>query len=623
MCGICGFFSNSYRFSQKQLVTMTNALEHRGPDARGFFFSTICGLGHRRLSVIDLSINANQPMYSRSQKSFDGKGQDERFVIVYNGEVYNYQELAGELDVEMSTTSDTEVILELFVRDGVDFVNKLNGMFAIAIYDQLEKKLYLFRDRIGIKPLYYYWDGCKLLFASELKSLQCLDLNLQLDHDAVADFLHIGYIPAPRSIYKNIFKLQPGNFLIADNSGIKVKKYWCIDDKIIPSCFEDESYVLSELNSLLKSSIQYRLVSDVSLGVFLSGGIDSSLIAAVASHISSEKINTFSIGFKESAFDESNYARQVAGQLKTNHHEFIVTAKDAQELIPVLLDVYDEPFADSSAIPSMLVSQLAKKYVTVVLGGDGGDELFWGYGRYDWSARLSKPGWKIFRRLLSRISKFSPSARYQKAAQLLKYPNSNKLPLHILSQDSFFFSEEEISGLLLKSRFQIEGINTYFSNVRTFSAIEKQVFFEMESYLPDDLLVKIDRATMKYSLEARVPLLDHRLVEFAANISPALKLKNGERKYLLKQVLYGYLPANLFDRPKWGFSIPLIEWLKNDLRYLIDDYLNKNVIDNCGIVRYKAVHDLKEKFFAGHSYLYNRLWVLIVLHRFLLSSCRH
>lgn len=601
---------------------MTNALSHRGPDADGFFFNGICGLGHRRLSILDLSVSANQPMYSRSLSSFDGESQEERFVIVYNGEIYNYAELAKELNIKMRTTSDTEVILELFVKYGVEFVHKLNGMFAIAIYDQLKQSLYLFRDRIGIKPLYYYWDRNKLLFGSELKSLQCLNLDLKLNHDAIADFLHLGYVPAPRSIFENIKKLPPGNYLLANQTGVIVKKYWQIDDKISTSYFEDESNVVAKLDALLTSSVKYRLLSDVPLGVFLSGGIDSSLIAAIAGRISSEKINTFTIGFKESAFDESIYARQVANQINANHHEFVVTAKEAQDLIPDLLDVYDEPFADSSAIPSMLVSQLAKKYVTVVLGGDGGDELFWGYGRYDWSRRLSQPWWNFPRQSLANIFKLLPKAKYQKAAQLLKYPCRKKVPIHILSQDSFLFSEEEIEDLLIKPFFQIEDTSIKMNDVRRFSAIEKQVLFEIKSYLPDDLLVKIDRATMNYSLEARVPLLDHRLVEFASNISPEIKFKNGTRKYLLKKILFRYLPEKLFERPKWGFSIPLIQWLKTDLRYLVDEYLDKKTIMSCGIVQYKAVHALKEKFFAGHDYLYNRLWGLIVLHRFLVAAGR-
>ncbi|MEN8219714.1 MAG: asparagine synthase (glutamine-hydrolyzing), partial [Pseudomonadota bacterium] len=344
MCGISGFFSPSRKFTESDLQQMTQVLYHRGPDAEGYFFDGICGLGHRRLSILDLSENANQPMFSQSFLTDDRGARESRFVIVFNGEVYNFQEVAKGLDVKLKTSCDTEVILEAFVQKGIDFVHELNGMFALAIYDKQKQILYLLRDRIGIKPLYYFWDGQNLAFASELKSLIGLSqLDKQICQEAICDFLHLGYIPAPKSIYQNIFKLPPGNWLIVSKKGLKLKKYWCLKDKISHKTLTHETEAKEQLHNLLQTAVKYRLISDVPLGIFLSGGIDSSLVTALAANLSSQKVKTFSIGFKESKFNESEFAKKVAHHLGTNHQEFIISTGDAKKLIPDLINIYDEP----------------------------------------------------------------------------------------------------------------------------------------------------------------------------------------------------------------------------------------------------------------------------------------
>jgi asparagine synthase (glutamine-hydrolysing) len=613
MCGITGFFSSKQAFSETPLRLMCTAIKHRGPDADGFYFDGICGLGHSRLSIIDLSEVANQPMFSAN----------ERYVMIYNGEVYNYGELAKQIEVPLKTHSDSEVILELFSKLNLRAIYQFNGMFAIAIYDRELQELYLIRDRIGVKPIYYFWDEQNFAFASELKALRELPhISKELNHTAVSAFLHLGYVPAPHSIYKHIYKMAAGSWLKINKEGLTSGKYWDLREKIYDTATQGKLSLLnreveakSQLKKLLHSSVNYRLISDVPLGVFLSGGIDSSTVTAIATQESNTQVKTFSIGFTESKFNEAAHAQAVAKALNTNHHEFMVSVKEAQAWIPHLLDIYDEPFADSSAIPTLLVSKLARQHVTVVLGGDGGDELFLGYGMYQWANRLSQTLWRNVRRPVSQSLGLLSGNKYQKAKSLFAYPNRQELAGHIFSQEQHLFSRREIDRLLV---YQMPNF-TYpsFKLKRDLNAMEQQALFDLEYYLPDDLLVKVDRATMRFGLEGRFPLLDFRVIEFAINLHPDLKYHKGESKYLLKQVLYDYLPAKMFDRHKQGFAIPLIDWLRTDLKYLLDEYLNPAVINHFGLVKYEAVKVMKEKFLKGNSYYYNRLWSLIVLHQFL------
>lgn len=631
MCGIAGFYSPEGRFKEEKIQSMTDSIRHRGPDSEGNYFDGTCGLGHRRLSIIDLSDRASQPMFSSNG----------RYVIVYNGEVYNFNEIGAKMGMNAPDTqktvfksaSDTEVILEAFSRYGTGFVNELNGMFAFAIYDTLNKELFLYRDRMGIKPLYFYWDGKDFAFASEIKALKQLDhIDLTINQTAVRKFLHLGYIPAPHSIYKNIYKLKSGSWIKVNTDGIEIKKYWDLRSKITNDIITHKDQALVKLSDLLISSVQYQLKSDVPFGVFLSGGIDSSLVTAQAVMLSSVKVNTFSIGFEENSHNESEYAKAVAKYLGTSHHEFIVSYKDALNLVETITHTYDEPFADSSCMPTMLVSKLAKEYVTVTLSGEGGDELFFGYGSYKWANLLSNPIVNALKTPASAVLG-KMSSRYARVGRLLDYDKSTHLASHIFSQEQYLFTESEVDKILseeYKSLSSIEPAHSIDSLLRVveernnsgnigvlerkLNPMEIQAIYDLENYLQDDLLTKVDRASMKYSIETRVPYLDHRMVEFALNLSPDLKFRNGIYKYILKQVLYQYVPKHLFDRPKQGFAIPLNKWLKTSLSYLIDEYLSEEMINRYGAIKYEEVKKLKTDYFNGADFLYNRIWLIIVLH---------
>lgn len=617
MCGIAGFFSIKQSFTKANLQSMSDCLAHRGPNSEGFFMDDTVGLAHRRLSILDLSANGNQPMYSHSK----------RYVMVYNGEVYNFAEIANELKlikgeqkIRFVSSSDSEIILEAFAHWGPQFVEKLNGMFAIAIYDIQEKELYLFRDRIGIKPIYYYLKGNEFVFASELKSILKIEsVPREINHESVAQFLHLGFIPTPNSIYRSIYKLEAGSFIKVSYSGIDHQKFWSLRSAIHADVITNEKKALVMLSDLTMSSVQYQLKSDVPFGVFLSGGIDSSLVTAQASILSNVKVNTFSIGFDENRYNESDYAKAIAKYLGTNHHEFIVRYSDAINLIEDIFEVYSEPFADSSSIPTMLVSKLAKQYVTVTLSGEGGDELFFGYGSYKWAARLSNPFLKAARVPISGILS-GLSNKYKRASKLFEFSSNQDIASHIFSQEQYLFSNQELQSLLHppynSHNASISSVAAQ-SDKRNLTASEKQALFDLEYYLPDDLLTKVDRASMRYSLETRVPYLDHRIIEFALNLSPDLKYRNGVTKYLLKEILFQYVPESFFNRPKQGFAIPLEKWLKNELRFLIDDNLNESVVNRYGIVKWEEVQRLKVLFDSGQDYLYNRIWLLIVLHKWL------
>jgi asparagine synthase (glutamine-hydrolysing) len=612
MCGITGFFSLQQNFSEGTLKHINNTIAHRGPDADGFFYDGICGLGHRRLSILDLSAGANQPMQSYNK----------RYWIAYNGEVYNYRELAKQIETPLRTTSDTEVMLELFSKLNLRSIYQFNGMFAFGLYDTQEQALYVVRDRIGVKPIYYYWDGQNFAFASELKALVDLpNFHKELNETAVSSFLHVGYVPAPHTIYKNIYKLATGSWLKIGKDGLHEGKFWDIHEKVYDKDTQERVALLNrlpeakaQLKKLVHSSVNYRLISDVPVGVFLSGGIDSSLVSAVATKEANTQMQTFSIGFHENKFNEAPHAKAVAQALGTKHHEFIISVEEAKKIIPTLIDIYDEPYADSSAIPTLLLSQFTRPHVKVALGGDGGDELFLGYGMYQWASRLHSGFWSGLRSPLASTFRLSKKPRYQKAAALLSYGRKLE-PSHVFSQEQQFFSKKELDKILNRTlpAFQYGTPNL----PRKLNHMEEQAFFDLQYYLPDDLLVKVDRATMRYGLEARVPLLDYRVIEFGLNLNPDLKYHKGTSKYLLKQLLYDYLPEKMFDRPKQGFAIPLVDWLKSDLKYLIDENLNSEVVKYYGIIKPEVVENLVAKYLKGNVYYYNRVWVLMLLHQFL------
>jgi len=611
MCGIAGFISIPKNYTEKQLVSMTDLLTHRGTDASGYFFDGFCGLGHRRLSVLDLSDAGKQPMFSACGK----------YAIVFNGEVYNYKEVAQELNIVQKTGTDTEVLLEAFILKGPDFVNLLNGMFAFVIYKLDESKIWIFRDRVGIKPIYYFYDGLNFVFASELKAVKSLleqNQTLKINKHAINSYLHLGYIEEPNSIYENISKFPSGHYAeLSNNQSLKFTNYWNLFTKINDEIdsFEEAK---DKLKYLLFSSVNYRLISDVPFGTFLSGGVDSSLVTAIAANISEKKINTFTIGFHDKSHSEAEYAAKISKSLGTDHHEMILSEKDSIQLLEDIVGVYDEPFADTSAIPTMLISKFARQHVTMTLAGDGGDELFMGYGAYQWAKRLQNPFLNAFKQPIGGFLSSLPQNKYKRAAMLFKYDNEANVMDHIFSQEQYLFSENELHTILKNKDTNLLTYGVPFSLVdKSLKPEEKQALFDFKYYLKDDLLVKVDRASMKYSLETRVPLLDYRIVEYSFGLPIDYKLKNGESKHILKSILYDYVPQELFNRPKRGFSIPLVKWLKNDLGYLIEDYTNTQIINKYDILDSDAVQLLVKQFLAGHDYLYNRVWLVIHLHMWL------
>ena len=610
MCGISGIIYREGKAEASLIARMTDTLVHRGPDAGAFFEEGPVALGHRRLSVIDLSEAAGQPMHSHCG----------RYVMVYNGELYNYRGLARELGLSLRSSSDSEVLLESFALRGPSVISSFNGMFAAAVWDREEERLFLFRDRLGIKPLFVAQNSERIVFASELKALLPALPAPETDPEALSAYLHLGYIPAPKTVYRGIEKFPQGHYAVWKGGDWHCMPYWRPEEAGNGPLLTDLRAAKEEYRHLLEDAVKKRLVSDVPLGTFLSGGIDSSLVTAVAQKHSREPVRSFSIAFDDPRHDESQYAAAIAARLGTRHRQFRVSSRDAMERIPLVLDLFDEPFADSSFIPTMMVSELARKEVTVALSGDGGDELFHGYGMYRWAQRLEHPLMKLGRKPLAAVLRRLPD-RYRRVAALLDYKRGEALATHLFSQEQYFFSRQELSALAPALPAPAP-LPLHLPSGRHMTPAEKQALFDLHYYLPDDLLTKVDRAGMYHSLELRVPLLDHRLAEFALRLDPALKIKKGVLKFFLKEVLAGYLPRPLFERPKKGFSIPLRYWLTGDLRYLPEEYLSAEAVARTGFLEWKEVARLKKRYFAGDSYLFNRIWALIVMQKFLLEKTK-
>jgi asparagine synthase (glutamine-hydrolysing) len=607
MCGIAGFISR--KFSEVHLQQMTNCLRHRGPDAEGYFFDAenAIGLGHRRLSIIDLSEDANQPIYSH----------DGRYAIIFNGEIYNYREVAAKYNIQQRTSSDTEVIIEAFAKSGIDCVNDFNGMFVIVIWDKQEKKLYIIRDRFGVKPLVYYWNGSDFAFASQLKALMQLPIEKKINKTALQDYLFLEYIPAPATILDNCYKLLNGHYMIVQEGNIEIKSYYKFKEKVrntaITNSSRDEN-IMEEFSSLLSSSVKYRQVSDVPVGAFLSGGTDSSLICALFQEQNTKPIKTFTIGFDVPGFDESKYAAEVAAILKTDHAAFHLTDKDSLGIVDGLVDYYDEPFAAPSAIPSYLVCKEARKLVTVAMSGDGGDELFMGYGYYELYRKIKKihrldPG--IGRKLLSVLfSRFS--LKYQRASRLMNLPSTD-LFSHLWAEEQYMFSEKEISKLLNVS-YSNHSIRDEWRQIDQLPLhdFEKISLLDIEKYLAHNLLYKMDSASMANSLEVRNPYLDYRLMEYSFNLPIEFKIRNGTHKFLMKKLLSRYIPDRLVHRPKWGFPAPIGEWMYKELNYLLEKWLKPEQLKKQDIYNVNEVMKLKEAFLNGKKFHYKRLWAIIV-----------
>jgi asparagine synthase (glutamine-hydrolysing) len=614
MCGITGIFSME-RQGPNVLENMTDALAHRGPDAHGYFCKDSISLGHRRLSIIDLDARANQPFLS----------QDGRYVIVFNGEIYNFKKIASDLSeagITLRTTSDTEVVIEAFALWGTGFVHKLQGMFAFVIYDLVDEKLFLYRDRVGKKPLYYYLSNGLFVFASEIKALMqhpVIAVNKKINKATIGLFLQLGYIPQPNTFYKSISKFPAGHYAIIDKEfQLTIFPYWNITHYLKTSRKSDEPLAFKQLKDLIHQAVTSRLVADVPVGIFLSGGIDSSLVTAVASK--SAKLKTFSIGFEENKFDESVHAKKIAQHLGTHHYQYILKERDAVEMVDQYLEHFDEPFADTSSIPTMLVSKLAREEVTVALTGDGGDELFMGYGAYAWADRLANPFWSLARPTLEVALSNMPSSRWKRVSRMFERVPSQEKRQHIFSQEQYFFSTKEVkNAVLIRPELNSDLNYNDLQHLAILSEAERQALFDFQFYLRDDLLVKVDRASMYYGLECRCPLLDHNLVEFTSNLPISLRKKGSTSKYLLKKMLYEMVPEKYFDRPKWGFSIPLGKWMKNELSYLMK-YVEEEELIKTGVFNVNYVKSLKERFYKGEEYLYNRLWAVIIIQKYLLKN---
>lgn len=576
MCGIAGFVSE--KATEYDLFKMGDCIAHRGPDSRGHFYDPDIGLTHTRLSIIDLSTAANQPYHF------------EQLILIFNGEIYNYQEIQKFLinkGYDFVTNSDTEVVIKAFHCWGEKAVDHFVGMFAFALYDKNEKQLFLFRDRLGVKPLYFYQKNGELLFASELKAIKAVR-NLSVGQHGLNDFLRFGYTISEHSIFQEINKLKPGHFMkynIQTQSYV-INCYWSPEEFLLdPLDVTSEEKLIDELEETLVSAFKYRMVADVPVGVFFSGGIDSSLVAAILSQHHGD-INTFTIGFdtKVKGYNEADYARKIAGYLGTNHTEKILTISKARERLNEFYNIYEEPFYDSSGIPTSLVSQLAKENgMKVVLSADGGDELFGGYSHYN---TLSKFGGYL-NNVPEKIRQISgnaigPIAKMGANLSVLNLGNKMSRVVENLHANSWQELYEANIVTLSKSNLKkfagkfTDSTPSYDRTIANLDPIRQFMLWDLKYFLPDDLLVKIDRATMYHGIEGREPFLDHRLVELALRIPINYHMKGGSEKYLLKKVLSRYVPNKLFERPKQGFSIPMFEWFKNDLDAMFTQYLTKD-----------------------------------------------
>ncbi len=605
MCGIAGFISPNLK--QEHLHLITRALQHRGPDAEGFYYDATLnvGLGHRRLSIIDLSEAANQPFYSH----------DGRYVMIFNGEVYNFKELAAIYKIEARTSSDSEIILEAFAKKGIECVNDFNGMFALAIWDLKEEKLFLVRDRFGVKPLVYYHKGDDFIFASELKAILKLPVQKKINVEALQDYFFLEYIPNAHCIFENFHKLPNGHYLVLEKGNVAIRPYYLFEEKIIsrPLTARKEDDVLDEFEDLLASSIKYRQISDVPIGAFLSGGTDSSLICALFQKQNTNPVNTFTIGFDIAGYDESGYAAQVAKILKTNHSETRLSDKSSMTIVDKIVDFYSEPFAVPSAIPSYLVCNVARRSVTVAMSGDGGDELFMGYGYYNVYRKvknLFRMDAGIGRHIIKTVfEKMGP--RYERASRLFGLP-AKDLFVHLWSEQQYMFSEKEIGSLLNISdtSLSIKDVWRKIDKMKL-SDVEKISLFDIEQYLAYNLLYKMDTASMANSLEVRCPYLDYRIMEYSFNLPQHFKINEGVQKYLMKQLLKRYLPDELVYRKKWGFPAPIGDWLSTELSYLVDNWLNPQRIKSQGLFNEKQVAHYITAFRNGKKFHDKRLWSLI------------
>lgn len=626
MCGLTGFIDYKFSGDLSVLNKMNSTLQHRGPDSEDSVIfddkQARIGLAHRRLSIIDLSACGNQPMSDESKN----------FSIVFNGEIYNYIEIKRELQslgVTFFSTSDTEVILKSYIEWGIKAVNKFIGMFAFVIYDRMNNKVIFCRDRVGVKPFYYFLSNDLILFGSELKALMAHpSFDKKIDLGALGSFFKHGWIGAPSTIFESTYKAKPGHILEIDLQSRQITEhcYWDAHQfyNLAPVNLSFQE-AKESLHDLLKSACEYRMVADTEVGIFLSGGFDSSLVTAIVQANRSKQINTFSIGFEDKELNEAPFAKAVANHLGTNHHELICTSKNAFDLISSLPYHYDEPFADSSAIPTMLVSRLAAGKVKVALSADGGDEIFGGYPKYyikmsslDTIQRIPSFLKKPFARLLSiPVNYFNTENPHHKILLeklQLTLNADNPREIFRFRSEPYHFSNYEIKKLL-KQHEQILLSKTFYDNYNLNDMLNPSLFMmalEYKTILPDDMLVKVDRASMAYSLEAREPFLDHRLLEFSARLNSDHHFYKNKPKALLREISYEYIPQKLLDRPKKGFSIPTDKWLRTELRESVMEFSSKAFIDNQNIFSFKNCTNMIANYYNGKDKNPERIWFFLM-----------
>ena len=646
MCGICGFVDLSNRYNhlnrQRIISEMTNTLIHRGPDDEGYWHDEAKGvsLGHRRLSILDLSSHGSQPMLSNSG----------RYAIVFNGEIYNHSLLRNELiksgvNISWRGHSDTETLLACIDEWGIEkSIKKSTGMFALAIFDNKENNLFLVRDRMGEKPLYYGYQNGVFLFGSELKAINKHPNSLcEIDRNAIALQFRYSYIPTPYSIYKGIKKLKAGTILKVNLSRSNILKealeepkvYWALENVVIKAqknIYTGNSLeAIDDLNDLLGKSVRNQMAADVPLGAFLSGGVDSSLIVSLMQSQSSIPIDTFTIGFSEDDYNEAIFAKKIAKHLGTNHTELYITSKDALSVVDKLPQIYDEPFSDSSQIPTYLISEMTKKNVTVSLSGDAGDELFGGYNRYLWTRKI----WSrikflpiSLRKIISySMTSVSPSSWDKILKQILDTPQPGD-KVHKLSSiltsssatDCYFnlISHWKNSENIVIGANHLSPSFSDISNDIDFDSIEeKMMYLDSINYLPDDILSKIDRASMSVSLETRVPFLNHHVVEFANTLPLSMKIKDGESKWILRQLLYKYIPKDLIERPKMGFGMPIDIWLRGPLRDWAESLLEESRIKKEGFLNYEPIRRKWIEHISGKRNWQHHLWDILMFQAWL------
>ena len=650
MCGITGVLDSRAGTVADRLradvLGMADAIRHRGPDGAGTWCDAAAGIaiGHRRLAVIDLSAEGHQPMVSASG----------RYIVAFNGEIYNFGALRRDVDASGVSRanwrghSDTEVMLAVMERDGVPrAIEQLNGMFAIAIWDREARDLWLARDRAGEKPLYYGWCGTHFLFGSELKALRAHpSWQADLDRGALALFLRHGYVPTPYSAYRGIEKLPPATLLrvpagATPGRALIPEPYWSPSEAVVRGLaapFSDtDDVVLDRLDVLLRDAIGMRMVADVPLGAFLSGGIDSSLVVGIMQALSPRPIRTFSIGFNEDAFNEAEHAKAVAMHLGTDHTEFYVTSKEARDVIPMLPAMYDEPFADSSQIPTHLVCALARQHVTVALTGDGGDELFGGYQRYfigrDLWRRIAPVPRSMRRGIASGLAALSPDA-WVAAARAMRPVLPHRLRradlgvmvhkvarvLGARDESAFYLglvSQEEAPHALIGSPEHATWLSGLHPMPMLPTLTDRMMFLDLVTYLPDDILVKVDRAAMAVALEGRIPFLDHRVIEFAWHLPMNMKVRSGEGKWALRRLLDRYVPRRLVDRPKSGFGVPIDAWLRGPLREWAEHLLDPTRLRSQGLLDAAWVRRVWQGHLTGAVPAHYWLWNVLMLQSWL------